>query len=145
MSSKSSKIPNAVKTIKGMCYGSASYAYFKHYNSNPHFQEKREPLYTFFADMMVYIYLENSNEKALEEIKKYVKRMMRSYGKYRDAYCIMVDSLNILGWYCYGANGNNACPLSDYLFAEYNHLMWGNVWKNYITEDEFNSIVYELD
>ena len=120
-----------------------SYAYYRHYNSNPQFTEQRDPKYTFFSDMAAYCMF-NDKQTALNKIQGYVGRMLKRFGKDTEGLLEMIDSLNLLGWVLYQTNGDKKDALTDWLFKEYERLFYED-WKDYLTEEEMSRIWYELN
>ena len=119
--------------------------YEKHYDSNPcHYVRDSGIVYTFFGDMLVYAAY-NSGDKLLKKLQGYEQRMLTQYCK-KDpkAYCVMIDSLNLLGWYLYKHNNNKTDAVIDWLFSEYERLFYTD-WKNYVSESDMASIRRELN
>ena len=129
---------------KGL-FGPEGYGiYIKHYNSNPKYSEFREPTYTFFGDMYVYA-AHSKGSELIKELEGYEKRMLKQYCKKDpNAFCIMIDSLNYLGWVLYAHNGNEPDSVTDWLFNEYKRLFYTD-WKDYVTEEQYCDIYWELD
>ena len=121
------------------------YFYLKHYNSNPNFAgQYREPGYTFFADMLTY-FPYYSGETLLNKLKGYENRMLNMYCKGNpQAYEVMIDSLNLLGWVIYEKVGGERDEVAEWLFSEYERLMYRD-WKKYVSADEMGDIRYNLD
>ena len=129
-------------TSKELFY--AHYIYCKHYNSNPQFKEEREPGYTFFADMLYYV--ATKNEKSLlNALKAYEERMLNRFCK-KDpkAYCVMIDSLNYLGWMLYSKIGGAENEVVSWLFKEYERLFYRD-YLNYVSQKQMEDIWYELN
>lgn len=121
----------------------AHYTYTAHYNSNPYITEHREPNYTFFADMAI---LANfyGGEQLKKKLVAYEKRVIHLCKKNKEALCIMIDSLNLLGWVLYESNGRQRDEAIDWLFAEYERLFYRD-WTNYVSEEEMRDIWHELN
>lgn len=122
----------------------AHYIYCKHYNSNPQYHEERDPGYTFFADMLCYVATEN-DDCLLNELKAYEERMLQRFCK-KDpkAFCVMIDSLNYLGWMLYSKTGGTENNVVSWLFKEYKRLFYRD-YLNYVSQDQMKEIRYELN
>ena len=123
----------------------SGYAFYdRHYDSNPQYPEHRDAGYTFFGDMMCYIPY-YKGEALLEKLQEYEALMLKRFCKGNpQAYEVMIDSLNLLGWVLYGRLGNNTDEVTDWLFKEYERLMY-RAWKEYVTEEEMGDIMYNLN
>ena len=119
---------------------SMQYAYTQHYNSNK--SEWEECNYTFFADMGIYFNF-NNEDKAIEEVSKYVESMLKTYCKgKKEPYSIMVDSLNYLGWVFHHYNVYEKAQ--KWLFGKYESLMYVE-YSKWISEDDLCWVYRELN
>lgn len=124
-------------------WAGANCYYIHHYNSNPYISEHRVPNYTFFADMAI---LANfyGGEILKQELAKYEKRIIHFCKNNKEALCIMIDSLNLLGWFLYESNGRQRDEAIDWLFAEYERLFYRD-WASYVSEEDMRDIWRELN
>lgn len=126
-------------------WASAHYFYIKHYNSGPWQTEYREPNYTFFADMAICANF-YGGEQLKAKLKAYKNRVMHLCKNNKDALCIMIDSLNLLSWVLFEANGNQPDPAIDYLIAEYENLMYNEeCYRKYVSDNDMKDIWRELN
>ena len=124
-------------------WAAAQAYYIKHYNSNPAYGEDREPDYTFFADMVIMLNYKDDTPALLKEVQSYEKKMLKSYGKKPKAYCIMIDSVNLLSWFCASVGYHN---LGRWAAEEYEDLFYNeDTWSKYVTEDQMDDIRAELN
>lgn len=123
----------------------SGYAFYDHhFNSNPQYKEYRETRYTFFGDMLCY-FPYYTGKKLLNELQNYEQGMLNRYCKGNpEALEIMIDSLNLLGWVIYEKVGGARDEIAEWLFNEYERLMYRD-WKMYVSEEEMEDIWHNLN
>ena len=127
----------------GIDWAAAHAMYENHFNSNPYITGQRELLYTFFADMAV-TGLYKTKDEYLAYLKSYVARMLNQYCKNNAvAYEVMIDSLNLLGWWFYEKHGRD--EITDFLFGEYERLFCTDAYLNYVSHEQMKVVYSNLN